>query len=121
MTASQSACSQLSATSQIALSCNLGQLLPFLWAAWQSVTMGSVRVLLQGVPTAFVVETPDLGWEPCDSGVGSKTQFVCRVAEGDSEGVELKQSRLVRLCRESRPVRLLSMAFESRSVVLNHC
>jgi len=49
------------------------------------------------------------------------SQVDCRVAEGGSEGVELKQSRLVSLCRESRPMRLLSMAFESRSVVLDHC
>jgi len=32
-----------------------------------------------------------------------------------------KQSCLVNLCRESRPMGLLSMAFESRSVVLDHC
>ena len=43
------------------------------------------------------------------------------LSEGGSEGVELKQSRLVSLCRESWPMRLLSMAFESRSDVLEHC
>jgi len=46
---------------------------------------------------------------------------VSAVAEGGSDGVELEQSRLVSLCHESRPMRLLSMAFESRSVVLDHC
>jgi len=68
-----------------------------------------------------VVEAPDEGWEPCDSGVGCLVQFACRVAEGGSEGVELKQRRLVSLCRESWPMRLLSMDFESRSVVLYYC
>ena len=43
------------------------------------------------------------------------------LSEGGSEGVELKQSRLVSLCRESWPTRLLLMPFESRLVVLDHC
>jgi len=80
-----------------------------------------VHFLFQRVSTAFVVEAPDEGWEPRDSGVSSQVQFVCRVAEGGSEVVELKQSCLLSLCRESRPMRLLSMAFESRSVVPDHC
>ena len=38
-----------------------------------------------------------------------------------SLSAELRREAARALCRESRPMRLLSMAFESRSVVLNHC
>ena len=49
----------------------------------------------------------------------SAPRFSLSAELGGSEGVELKQCRFVSLCSESRPMRLLSMAFESRSVVLD--
>jgi len=115
-TASQAECSQLSATSWIVLSCASGQLLPWFWAVRQSVTMVSHHDLCASSSRG---SQQPLLWR-CLMRAGSLVtlksaprQSVCRLAERGSEGIELKQSRLVGLRRESRPMKLLSMAFKS--------
>ena len=75
---------------------------------------GLMCVLLQKISSAPAIETCHRSWEPGDSGIGSLTQSVCRIAERSGKSSELDPGCPVTLGSKARPVELLSIPFKSR-------